>query len=322
MIPWRRTANRSRVMPTSRPMITTVIHQGTWPSSDSPTSAEPISALSAIGSAMVPNAVTRPRLRASSPSNRSVIAASANTAVAANRQPVSVPASCISSTRNTGTSSSRTPVSTLAMLSSGGGPAAGALTALPRPCGSSPAPRRGRRQRRALDPLPRGDQQVGALGPDDDRPHQLADPQPAAALEHALAVHLRGLVRGPPGALHVLVLLRLDEGLDHGADAVLGALGHQLVGQRGDPGDPLGDDLGLQLAVVAGGLGAVLVGVAEHAHRIQPGAGEERLQLGQVVLGLAGEPDDDVAADAGLRGERADALAEVEEVRARAEAAH
>jgi hypothetical protein len=45
------------------------------------------------------------------------------------------------------------------------------------------------------------------------------------------------------------------------------------------------------------GLGAVLVGVPEHAHGVEPGADEEALELGDVGLGLAGEADDDVAAD-------------------------
>ena len=37
------------------------------------------------------------------------------------------------------------------------------------------------------------------------------------------------------------------------------------------------------------GLGAVLVGVAEHADRVEPGRGEEALELGDVGLGLARE---------------------------------
>ncbi len=146
--------------------------------------------------------------------------------------------------------------------------------------------------------------------------------RPAPRSTHALAVGVGGLVRGPPGALEVLVLGRLDEHLDLGADALLGALGHQLVGQRGDPRHPRGDRLRGQLAVIALGLGAVLVGVAEHADRVEPRRGEEGLQLGDVVLGLAGEPDDHVAADARLGGQRADPVAQVEEVGTRAEPAH
>ena len=48
-------------------------------------------------------------------------------------------------------------------------------------------------------------------------------------------------------------------------------------------------------------VGALLVGVAEHADRVQPGGGQEPLELGDVVLGLAGEADDDVAARAEVR---------------------
>ena len=65
------------------------------------------------------------------------------------------------------------------------------------------------------------------------------------------------------------------------------------------------DDL-VELAVEAGGLGAVLVGVAEHPDRVEPGRDQEALELGDVGLGLAGEADDDVGADAGLGRRRAD----------------
>ena len=63
-------------------MITMVTHQGRSESAERPNSAAPVSALSAMGSARVPNAVTSPRERASSPSNRSVIAATTKTPVA------------------------------------------------------------------------------------------------------------------------------------------------------------------------------------------------------------------------------------------------
>ena len=60
MTPWRSTANRSTVTPISRTMITTVTHHGRSPSIDSPIRAAPISALSAIGSASLPNSVSIP----------------------------------------------------------------------------------------------------------------------------------------------------------------------------------------------------------------------------------------------------------------------
>ena len=120
MTPRRRiTRNRSTVMPISRPRITIVTHQGTMPSIDSPTSAAPVSALSAIGSASAPNQVTRPRLRASWPSSRSVSAATTNTVNAVIRQNVSSPPSTSSAATNTGTSSRRRQVRAFAMFSSG-----------------------------------------------------------------------------------------------------------------------------------------------------------------------------------------------------------
>ena len=49
-----------------------VTHQGSSLSTDSITSAEPISSLSAMGSAILPKLVMSPRLRAMSPSSLSV----------------------------------------------------------------------------------------------------------------------------------------------------------------------------------------------------------------------------------------------------------
>ena len=63
MTPCRITQKRRSVTPTSRTRMTTVTHHGSSPSSDSPTRATPMSALSAIGSAILPKLVTRPRLR-------------------------------------------------------------------------------------------------------------------------------------------------------------------------------------------------------------------------------------------------------------------
>ena len=60
MTPRRSTANRRTVTPISRTMMTTVTHHGRSPSIDSPISAAPMSALSAMGSASVPNSVTIP----------------------------------------------------------------------------------------------------------------------------------------------------------------------------------------------------------------------------------------------------------------------
>ena len=63
---------------------------------------------------------------------------------------------------------------------------------------------------------------------------------------------------------------------------------------------------GGHLAVEGERLGAVLVRVAEHPDRVQPGLDQEPLELGDVGLALAGEADDDVGTDAGLGGAVAD----------------
>ena len=88
MTPRLMTAKRSAVMPSSRARISPVTHQGSSPSADSVISAAPVSALSAIGSAILPKSVTRPRLRASWPSRKSVNDAPPNAASAPSRQPV------------------------------------------------------------------------------------------------------------------------------------------------------------------------------------------------------------------------------------------
>ena len=72
MTPCRITQNRSAVTPHSRARITTVTHHGSAPYADSSTSALPVSALSAIGSATLPNEVTRSQVRAIQPSTKSV----------------------------------------------------------------------------------------------------------------------------------------------------------------------------------------------------------------------------------------------------------
>ena len=53
------TQNRSAVTPSSRTTMTLVTHQDSSPSTDKLMSAAPIRALSAIGSASLPNSVTR-----------------------------------------------------------------------------------------------------------------------------------------------------------------------------------------------------------------------------------------------------------------------
>src|SRR5262245_12620639 len=115
--PRRMTQNRSSVTEISLARITTVTHQASSPRADRVTSAAPVSALSAIGSAILPKSVIRPRLRASRPSSRSVTDATPNTTNAATRQPV--PPASRQATK-TGTSTRRSTVSALAALTSPG----------------------------------------------------------------------------------------------------------------------------------------------------------------------------------------------------------
>ena len=162
----------------------------------------------------------------------------------------------------------------------------------------------------ALDQL--GDQ-VDALAADDagrGPGHRRARPSRRAD-QRGRAVDLGRLAGRAP--LDLAVDDGLDEHLDQLADPLLGALAGQLLDQRRQPRDPLVDDVLRQVVGQALGLGAVLVGVAEHADRVEPGGDQEALELGDVVLGLAGEADDDVAADAGGRVAGADLREQVEE---------
>ena len=101
--------------------MTTVTHQGSRPYQDSSTSAVPVSALSAIGSAILPNSVTRCQVRAIQPSTKSVSDATTNTSAATIRSPGrTIPDATVSAT-NTGTSTSRSAVSPFATLRTGAG---------------------------------------------------------------------------------------------------------------------------------------------------------------------------------------------------------
>src|SRR5664279_6509713 len=116
--PLRITANRNTVTPISRMRMTMVTHQASSPSIESPINAEQVSALSAIGSAILPKSVTCPRLRAMWPSYRSVIAATAKIPLAIHRHVVLCPPSANSASRNTGTRISRDTVSALGRFTS------------------------------------------------------------------------------------------------------------------------------------------------------------------------------------------------------------
>src|SRR5215207_2903868 len=324
--PCRITQNRSSVIPPSRTRITMVTHQGSRSSTDSATSAVPVSALSAMGSAILPTSVTRPRRRARSPSSRSVIEATVNTTNAVTRQPVLWPSSWNSAQAKTGTSSSRSrvsPFATFATRAVCGGVAAGsgttALTDPPARPRSYPGRRHRAGHRVGGVPVAGGEVDPGAaghLGPD-----QVADPYARGHVaDQGGPVDLGRLVGG--AALDTVGGDGLDEHLDGLAEALLRALRHQLVDQLRHPGHPAVDHVLAQLAVVAGGLGAVLVGVAEHPDGVQPGLGEEPGQLGDVGLRLAREAHDDVRPDACGRGQLADLRDELQEPVGAAEAPH
>ncbi len=68
--PRRITQNRSAVTASSRATMTTVTHQASSPRIERVTRAEPVRALSAMGSAIFPKSVIRLRRRASSPSRQ------------------------------------------------------------------------------------------------------------------------------------------------------------------------------------------------------------------------------------------------------------
>src|SRR5690606_13720544 len=113
-----------------------------------------------------------------------------------------------------------------------------------------------------------------------------------------------------------------DEDVDGGADALLGALGHQFLGELVELLDSFGDGLLGEFAVESGRFGAVLVGVAEDADGVEAGLLQEGHEFGEVLVGLAGEADDEVGADARFGGAGADGLHQFQEAFAVAEAAH
>src|SRR4051812_28928245 len=101
--PYRMTQKRSAVTPHSRTRISTVTHQASCPYADSNTSAVPVSALSAIGSATFPNDVTMWKRRATYPSTKSVADATQKVTQATIRQPGDVIPDKMTVVKNTGT---------------------------------------------------------------------------------------------------------------------------------------------------------------------------------------------------------------------------
>src|SRR3954447_819290 len=259
--PCRITQKRSRVTPISRNRITTVTHQGSRPRTDSPSSAVPVSALSAIGSASLPNSVTWLVRRGIMPAVGAGGIAPAKNSVAQIRRSWSSPPSDSSSSANSGTTASRNIVSALGRFTRRtdcGGVAAGSAA----PSGTAALMTSGPGQRRhhgARD-------QVDTLGVHDGGGQQLAgDRIGRHPGDGGRAVGVGVLVGGVPGpgarALDVGQVLG-EQHLDLAADPLLGALGGELLDQVGDPPAPR-VDLGLvELAAQPDGLGALLVGVA------------------------------------------------------------
>src|SRR4051794_33507759 len=116
MMPYRMTQKRSAVTPHSRARMTIVTHHGIRSYADSMISAVPVSALSAIGSATLPNEVTSDHLRAIQPSTKSVAEARQKTRQAAIRAPVLVRPDAITMATKTGTRTIRSTVRTFAGL--------------------------------------------------------------------------------------------------------------------------------------------------------------------------------------------------------------
>ncbi len=98
-----------------------------------------------------------------------------------------------------------------------------------------------------------------------------------------------------------LAVGRLDEHRHALTDPLLGPLAGELLDEVLQTRDPLVDDLLRQVVGQSLGLGAVLVGVPEHPDDVEPRGDQEALELLDVGLGLAREPDDDVGADPGGR---------------------
>src|SRR5215469_12566606 len=327
MTPREITQKRRPVTASSRNRITPVTHHGSSPRADSTTSADPVSALSAIGSAILPKSVIRLRRRASSPSRKSVAEASPNVTQAAIRR-TSPPDT--SRTTNKGTRPRRSTVSAFAMLIKPGGgtaPASGPLSAprivsparlrdfAARPPPHFPFAVPGRRAGRGLG------QQVGAVAAGHRGPDQVAHGEAADGSHLRGPVDLGGLVRGAAGIPPVTVPL-LDEHIQDLARAIGGSLGHELVGQVRQILDPPRDLVGRQLAGQRRRLGAVLVGIPEDPDGIEPGVGEETVQLLHVGLGLPRETHDEVGPDAGLRARPPDVVEQRAEALAVAEPAH
>src|SRR6201996_1501315 len=151
------TAKRSTVIPTPRTRMAAVTHQDSSCRADSVIRAAPVSALSAIGSAILPKSVTSPRWRASRPSRKSGAEATQNSTNATIRQLVG-PAARQST--NAGTSTMRMTVRTLATLTRPGADPEASWAAPGGPSGLGVAPGEGN-----ADPPASGPEGAGPGGP-------------------------------------------------------------------------------------------------------------------------------------------------------------
>ena len=260
----------------------------------------PVIALSAIGSAILPKSVTRPRLRAMSPSILSVIIATTKITNAANRQPIESPPSISSAAPKNGTSTIRSVVRTL-----------GRLRLLGLSAGARDVAHRG-------GPGTRDQVDAVALRP----PTRGPGHRPRRRVPRSTVVPSTS---GPWWAARPTTspsTVLLDQHHDVLADPLLGALRGELLDQVGHVRGAGPDLVLVELVVVRRGLGAVLVGVAEHADHVEPGRDQEVAERLEVLLGLAGEADDHVGADAGLGRQRPDLVEQAEEALRVAEPAH
>src|ERR1035437_9318083 len=128
-------------------------------------------------------------------------------------------------------------------------------------------------------------------------------------------------MRGAPAVAAIAQLL-FDQDVEDFAAPLGGSLIHELVRQVRKVLDPARDLLAGQLPGEGGRLRAVLVGVAEDPDGIEPGLGQEALQLLDVGIGLAGESDDEIGPDSGLRHQLPDLVNQRGETLPVAEPAH
>ena len=110
---------------------------------------------------------------------------------------------------------------------------------------------------------------------------------------------------------------RVDEHLDPATDELVAPAGGDRVLDLGQLGEPLGDQLLRHLAVEAGRVRPVLATEGEEPAPVELGRLDEAQQLVVVALGLAGIPDDEVAAEDGVGLAPADLLDAAEEARRR-----